>query len=208
MRFLITAGPTREYLDPVRFLSNASSGRLGFDCAAAARRRGHKVTLISGPTHLEKPAGVKLLSVVSADDMQRQVMAHFARCDCVIMTAAVCDYRPQRRAPRKIQKSDRNLILQLTPTPDILAQLGQMKKNRILIGFALQDRAGRQHARRKLIDKNLDAVVLNSPAALAAQRLNAQILPRNGKWQKLDNLTKSALALRLVKLSESLHPKA
>ncbi|MBN1845403.1 MAG: phosphopantothenoylcysteine decarboxylase [Sedimentisphaerales bacterium] len=207
MRFMVTAGPTREYIDPVRFLSNASTGRMGYACAAAARRRGHEVTLISGPVARKVPPGVRFVPVVTADQMDRAVRDDYAKCDCVIMTAAVGDYRPRRTRRRKLQKSDDSLRLELVRTPDILAGLGRSKRRQILIGFAVQDRAARQNAERKCRAKNLDAVVLNSPAAFGAERIDAQILVAGSGWQSLPGISKRQLAGRLVRLAESLRAR-
>ena len=123
MRFLITTGPTREYLDPVRFLSNASSGKMGYACAAAAQRRGHKVVLVSGPVERPRPQGVKLVKVVTAAQMAQAVAKHFDKCDCVIMTAAVCDYRPKKISGHKLRKGKGKMRLDLECTEDILAGL-------------------------------------------------------------------------------------
>jgi len=207
LRFLVTAGPTLEYLDPVRFVSNASTGKMGYACAAAAVRRGHRVTLVSGPVALEPPQGVRLARVVSAEQMNRAVRRLFPRCDAVIMTAAVADYRPRRRAGSKIAKTAQPLILELVPTVDILAGLGRAKKRQVLIGFALQDRGGRTHAERKLREKNLDAIVLNGPRAAGADRLDVQVLVAGGGWSASGGcrgLTKAALGVRLVRLAERL----
>lgn len=207
LHFLITAGPTREYLDSVRFLTNASSGKMGYACAAAAVRRGHKVTLISGPVHLTRPQGAKLVSVVSAADMAEAVARHFPACDCVIMTAAVCDYRPKNPLRRKLRKDASNMLLELERTDDILAGLGKAKGDKILIGFAVQDHAARRNARRKLREKNLDAIVLNRPAAFMADKADVEILPRRGAWITLPGISKTSLATKLVKLAEELSAK-
>jgi len=204
MRFLITAGPTREYLDSVRYLSNGSSGKMGYACAKAARDRGHQVTLLSGPVELEKPAGVKAMDVISAEEMHRAAMREFSRCDAVIMTAAVCDYRPAVRSRCKISKQKGNLHIHLIPPPDILAELGRRKKRQILIGFAVQDRSARKNAERKLRSKNLDAIVLNSPAAIGADRSEIEILQSGKRWEPLGTIPKRSLAKRLIRLAEQL----
>jgi len=205
MRFLITAGPTREYLDSVRFISNGSSGKMGFACAAAARRRGHQVTLVAGPVDLTCPSGVKLIRVVSSEEMAQAVQHVFASCDCVIMTAAVCDYKPAKPAKYKIPKIRRKVTFALERTTDILAGLGREKRDQILIGFALQDRAGRRNAQRKMQLKNLDAVILNSPASLGADRCDAQLLTaRDNHWQSHPNISKSNLAALIIKTAEKL----
>jgi phosphopantothenoylcysteine decarboxylase / phosphopantothenate---cysteine ligase len=202
MHFLITAGPTREYIDPVRFISNGSTGKMGYACAAAAVRRGHRVTLVSGPVGLATPKKVRLVRVISSNEMADAVMGIFARCDCVIMTAAVGDYKPEKPANQKIKKTDQPFILKLQRTIDILAELGRVKEEQLLIGFAVQDRSGRQNARRKMAEKNLDAVVLNSPASFGADRIDAQILTRGGGWENFPRISKKVLATTLVKLAE------
>lgn len=204
MHFLITAGPTREYLDPVRYLSNASSGKMGYACAASAVRRGHQVTLISGPAVCTKPAGVKVIPVVTCQEMRRAVMQVYPKCDCVIMTAAVSDYRPKHRSKTKIKSKQLGQRVELERTEDILAELGQAKKGQILIGFALEDKAPRQRALKKMAAKRLDIVVLNQPAAIGADTIDAQMTRPGGKWQRYDHITKKRLATFLVKQAEQL----
>ena len=204
MHFLISAGPTREYLDPVRFISNGSTGKMGFACARAAARRGHKVTLIAGPVYLEKPRGVKLIRVITAGDMLQAMLKHFDKSDCVIMTAAVNDYRPRNPKKYKIQKTDRPFTLVLERTEDVLAELGRRKQKQVLIGFAVQDKAARTNARRKLKQKNLDAVVLNSPAAMGADRSIVELLQAGKKWIRLPLKNKTAIAKKLIQLAEQI----
>ncbi len=204
LKFVITAGPTREYLDPVRFITNASSGKIGYACAAAAQRRGHNVTLISGPVELRAPRGVKRVSVITNVEMDRAVREYYETCDCLIMTAAVGDYKPKRTARYKIKKQQDAYQLELVRTKDILAGLGKRKRNQILIGFAVQDRAARAHAKRKLLEKNLDAIVLNSPSAFGADKTDVEILIRDRDWQSFPAVAKTRLATHLVRLAENL----
>lgn len=160
---LVTAGPTQEAIDPVRFLSNHSTGTMGYQIAAAAQRRGATVTLISGPTDLPAPLGVNRINVVSAENMATAV-DEYADVDFVIMAAAVADYTPVNTSKNKIKKSGDDLNLSLTRTKDILAGLGSQKKeNQVLVGFALETNDLRANALRKLEKKNLDWIVLNSP---------------------------------------------
>ena len=208
MRILITAGPTREYLDPVRFISNGSTGKMGYACAAAAVKRGHQVTLISGPVNLPPPKGkgLRLIKVVTSAEMAAAVTECFDHCDCVIMTAAVGDYKPARISDRKIIKGDGPLNLELVRTIDILATLGATKKQQKLIGFAVQDQAAKTRAKNKLITKNLDAVVLNGPAAMGADRSDVWIFRRGDKrWMAFPDVTKSAAGLAVVKLAERIY---
>ena len=207
MHFLISAGPTREFIDPVRFLSNGSSGKMGYACAAAAVRRGHKAVLVSGPVTQEKSKGVKLIKVITAAEMAQAMFEQFERCDVVIMTAAVCDYRPRRHYKHKMPKAGSIMSLELERTEDILAELNRRKDKQILIGFAVQDRAGRQNARRKLKQKNLDAIVLNHPSAMGADRNEAAILQRGKKWEDFPAIQKNVLADKLIRLAEQLKVK-
>jgi phosphopantothenoylcysteine decarboxylase/phosphopantothenate--cysteine ligase len=204
MHFLITAGPTREYLDPVRFLTNGSTGKMGYACAAAALRRGHRVTLISGPVSISPPKGTEFVPVVSAQDMFRAVNKYFKTCDCVIMTAAVCDYRPDRRERFKITKSDSDHLLKMVRTRDILAHLGNIKNKQILIGFAVQDKSARRKAEDKLRKKNLDAIILNSPSSFGADQTDMRILTAGQTWQSYPGVKKTTIANTIIKLAEIL----
>jgi phosphopantothenoylcysteine decarboxylase / phosphopantothenate---cysteine ligase len=161
-RVLITAGATREELDPVRFLSNRSSGRMGFALAEAARARGAIVTIVAGATSIGPPANINLIRAVSAAEMHNAVMKEVEGATIFIAAAAVSDYRPAKRAPAKIKKSDENLTLSLEPTPDILAEVSKAKKNGLLlVGFAAETDKVLEHARSKMKRKNLDAIVAN-----------------------------------------------
>jgi len=204
MHFLITAGPTREYIDPVRFISNGSTGKMGYACAAAAVRRGHKVTLVSGPVALKAEKKVKLIKVVTAAEMARAVQGEFRKSDCVIMTAAVTDYKPASTEKVKIRKAEQTLTLKLQNTVDILAELGRKKKQQILIGFAVQDQAAKSRARQKIREKNLDAIILNSPASIGAERSDFHILRAGGKWESHTQTDKKKLATTIITLAEKL----
>lgn len=161
-RVLITAGGTREEIDPVRFISNRSSGRMGFALAEAARARGAEVTIVAGTTSVPEPSGVRVVRALSAEKMHAAVSAETGRATIFIATAAVSDYRPATRAAQKIKKSDSALTLQLEPTPDILASVaGARRGGLILVGFAAESEHVVEHAREKLVRKNLDAVVAN-----------------------------------------------
>jgi len=162
-RILVTAGPTHEAIDPVRFIGNHSSGKMGFAIAQEAADRGADVVLISGPTHLDTPANVKRVNVVSAHDMFNAVKEHFAKVDGLIMSAAVADYRPIAKAERKIKKENGGLeSISLEPTQDILAYCGQKKAKQIIVGFALETDNELANAKKKLENKNVDMLVLNS----------------------------------------------
>jgi phosphopantothenoylcysteine decarboxylase/phosphopantothenate--cysteine ligase len=205
MRTLITAGPTREYFDSVRFISNPSSGRMGYAIAVEAARRHHDVTLVSGPVALAAPEGVRFLRVVSAAEMFKVVTEAFGECDVGIMTAAVCDYRPRDRQARKLKKQDRQRTIVLEPTADILAHLGTIKGRRVLIGFAMEDHDHRRQAEAKLRKKNCDAMVLNDLGNVAAVSGTIEILRAGQGWLAPASGTKAELAARVLDLAESLH---
>lgn len=158
---LVTAGPTREEIDPVRYISNHSSGKMGYALARAARRRGAQVLLISGPTALAKPEGVQVVNVSSAIEMQREVMARAAGCDVVVKAAAVADYRPLVRSGSKIKKNADSATIELVKNPDILAGLGGMAQRPFLVGFAAETESLAENAAKKLSEKNLDMIVAN-----------------------------------------------
>ena len=162
MRCLITAGPTREHLDPVRFLSNGSSGKMGYALAVAARNRGWQVDLVSGPVALGAPSGVKLHRVVSAAEMLAASEPCFDSCDLFIAVAAVADYRPRDCAPEKRKKSGGSVTLELVPTVDILKTLAARKRSsQVVVGFAAETHEVESYARRKLAEKRLDWIVAN-----------------------------------------------
>jgi phosphopantothenoylcysteine decarboxylase/phosphopantothenate--cysteine ligase len=205
MRILITAGPTREYLDTVRYISNPSSGRMGYALAAAAAARGHTVTLISGPVSLASPPGVKTIRVVSAAQMAEAARSLWARQDAAIMTAAVCDYRPAKRFRKKMRKSDKPLALKLVATEDIARSLGAAKQpGQVLVGFALEDHAGRAHAEAKLRHKNCDAIVLNAPASAGRDHVQVDVLVAGEAWLRWRRARKQRIAVRLIRLVEDL----
>jgi phosphopantothenoylcysteine decarboxylase/phosphopantothenate--cysteine ligase len=158
---LITAGPTREDLDPVRFLTNRSSGKMGYALAEAAIRRGAQVTLVSGPTELDMPESAEWIPVRSAEEMRRAVLDHSAAANIVIMAAAVSDYRPAAASATKLKRGSERVTLELEPTPDILAELGRDNRNRVLIGFAAETDQFAENARAKLVRKGADMIVAN-----------------------------------------------
>ena len=198
MRVLVTAGPTREYLDAVRFLSNASSGKMGFACAKAAARAGHEVTLVSGPVELPDPAGVRTSRVTSADEMYRAVMKAYPRIDAAIMTAAVGDYRPAERFAGKLKKKSETLTLRLVRTRDILKEMGRKKGSRILVGFALEVQDAIHQALVKYKKKNLDYVVLNTPRSFAADRMDCQVYREGGVVKRFKGASKDDVARWIV----------
>ena len=199
MRILITAGATREYIDPVRFISNASSGRMGFCLARAALNAGYKVTLIAAAVSLRRPAKAKVINVETAAEMFSAVKKHFNRCDCLIMAAAVSDYRPVKKSKTKIKKSPTYSTIELKPTPDILKWAGENKKNKIVVGFALEDKALRKNAEQKLKEKHLDMIIANTPAAIAADKSALHIKTPNSSWIKLPTAPKTTNAKKIIR---------
>ena len=167
-RILVSAGPTQEPVDPVRYLSNHSSGKMGYALARVARRRGAAVVLVTGPSALVPPAGVDVVQVRTAREMARAVEEEFARATAVVMTAAVADYRPREPRSRKLKKSAATLTLELERNPDILAGLGARKGERLLVGFAAETHDVAAEARRKLAAKRLDLIVANDVTAPGA----------------------------------------
>jgi len=180
MRILITAGPTREYLDDVRFISNASSGKMGYAIAEAAVAAGHKVVLVSGPTALPVPAGCEFHAVETTGQMRDACLRLFPGCDGAIGVAAVCDYRPRERLPGKLAKTGRPVVIEFVETPDILAELGSNKEHRWVVGFALESQNARENALRKLLAKHCDAILLNHPQAIGADASRVELIDRSG----------------------------
>jgi phosphopantothenoylcysteine decarboxylase/phosphopantothenate--cysteine ligase len=199
---LVTAGPTREFIDAVRFISNPSTGKMGYALAAAARDRGAEVILITGPTQLTPPPGVKVVAVVSAGDMHRAVMEHLDRSHIVIMAAAVSDFKPLRASDRKIKKEDVAQTLELERTGDILLELGKAGGKRLLIGFAAETDDVEQNAVKKLKDKHLDMIVVNdllrSGSGFGVDTNAVTILDRTGKRTELPTLPKTTVAASIM----------
>ena len=159
--FLITAGPTREYSDPVRYLSNPSSGKMGYELAGEALRRGAEVILVSGPTHIIPPPGARVKWVQTAEEMEREVGRHFQKADVLIMAAAVVDYKFSAVSSQKIKKQKKSQTIHLVQTPDILQKFGKKKRKRILVGFAAETERIKENALKKATQKNLDMIVAN-----------------------------------------------
>lgn len=208
MRFLITAGGTREYIDPVRFISNASSGRMGYALARAALKAGHEVTLITAPTALKPPAGAKVISVESAAEMFKAVKERYPKCNCLIMAAAVSDYTPAKPSKTKLKKQSAKLTLELRPTPDILKWAGRHRAGsratghgpQIVVGFALEDRDLRANAERKLREKRLDMIVANTPGAIGSETSTLHVKTANADWIEIDGVRKATSAGRIIRI--------
>ncbi|ADL07786.1 bifunctional phosphopantothenoylcysteine decarboxylase/phosphopantothenate--cysteine ligase CoaBC [Thermosediminibacter oceani] len=198
-KILITAGPTREPIDPVRFISNHSSGKMGYSLAEAAVERGGEVILISGPTSLERPAGLyKYVAVETALEMREQVLKFFPWCDVVIKAAAVADYRPKNYSGRKIKKKDAEMVLELEKNPDILKELGEKKDRQVLVGFAAETNDIQKNALEKLNRKNLDLIVVNDVtvegAGFGVDTNIVKIIHRNGTIEELPKMPKKEVA--------------
>ncbi|SDK42779.1 bifunctional phosphopantothenoylcysteine decarboxylase/phosphopantothenate--cysteine ligase CoaBC [Natronincola ferrireducens] len=201
-KILITAGPTAEAIDPVRFITNHSSGKMGYALAEAASKRGADVTLIAGPTKLAPPIGVNLISIRSTLDMYAAVMKHFPEQDIVIKSAAVADYRPENIADKKIKKEEGNLTLTLARNPDILAELGKIKENKVLVGFAAETNNVIEYAKEKIIKKNLDFIVANDiteeGAGFATDTNIVYLIDKKGDVRKVDKATKLEIAHNIL----------
>lgn len=207
MNILVTAGPTREPLDPVRFISNRSSGRMGYAVAAAARSRGHEVTLVTGPTSVRPPAGVRVVRVTTAREMLSAVLAHARKCDALVMAAAVSDWRPERFSRTKLKKTSASPVLRLVRTPDILARVSKMPGRRIVVGFAAETGNPAPEARRKLAEKKLDLIAANDvsrrDAGFDVPTNRLILIPAGGRIQRLPLMSKRRAAAIIVKWIES-----
>jgi phosphopantothenoylcysteine decarboxylase/phosphopantothenate--cysteine ligase len=181
-RILITSGPTRQHLDPVRYLTNASSGRMGQSLAQAAVDAGHDVVIVSGPVDVQYPPACEVLPVVSTEEMLETCQRVFPKCDGLIGVAAPCDYRPIRVAEQKIKKTGEPLVLHLVETPDIVATLGASKlPHQWLVGFALETEDQRFRAITKMQKKSCDLMVLNGPQAISSAENSVEVLDRAGE---------------------------
>jgi phosphopantothenoylcysteine decarboxylase/phosphopantothenate--cysteine ligase len=204
MRFLITAGPTREPIDPVRYLSNRSSGKMGYALAEAALAAGHEVVLISGPVSLPAPGPARLVHVVTSDQMHEAVHQALPGCDVVVMCAAVADYKPAKASSHKIKKGAAGLILELVPTRDILSSITRHDENLFVVGFAAETNDLEENARKKLRAKNCDMVVGNdvgrTETGMESDENEVTIFFRNGEITKLSRASKKNIARELVKI--------
>jgi phosphopantothenoylcysteine decarboxylase/phosphopantothenate--cysteine ligase len=211
-RVLVTAGPTREAIDPVRFISNPSSGKMGYAIARAAEYRGADVVLVSGPTALAPPVNVAVVRVTSAEEMANAVFEHMENSHVIIKTAAVADYRPRDTAAHKIKKHAHQdeLVLSLTPNPDILKALGQKKEGRILVGFAAETRDLEENAQKKLTAKNLDLIVGNligpPETGFGSDTNSVTLFFKDGIVEALPNMDKDQVAHVLLDRIAALSP--
>jgi phosphopantothenoylcysteine decarboxylase/phosphopantothenate--cysteine ligase len=211
VRFLVTAGPTREPIDPVRYLSNRSSGKMGYAIAEAAIEAGHEVILISGPANLDRPICAKFVSVSTSDEMQAAVDRHVGDCDVVVMCAAVADYKPANVSAQKIKKHNSPRTLELVPTRDILASLGKQDRQYLLVGFAAETNNLEENARKKLREKNCDMIVANDVSAadsgMESDENEVIIFFRGGEKENILRDSKQNVARELVKKISNMREK-
>ena len=211
MRFVVTAGPTREAIDPVRFISNRSSGKMGYAIAEAAIAAGHNVTLISGPASVSPPDGVQLISIVTSDELHDAVHRAVDDCDVLVMCAAVSDYKPATVEPRKMKKRTAPFALELIPTRDILASLPKEDRSYLVVGFAAETHDLEANARKKLQEKNCDMIVANdvsqSDSGMESDENAVTIFFRNGESQTILRAAKKIIARELVKIISKMSEK-
>lgn len=202
LKVLITAGPTIEFIDPVRMITNRSTGKMGYAIARAARRRGAEVTLVTGPTHLDPPKGIHMLNVETAEEMREAVMDHYRGKDVVIKAAAVSDYRPLNKAKEKQKKKAGQTIVEMIPTPDILAELGKDKGDSILVGFAAETTDHVANALDKIKKKNLDLIVLNDVSkddrGFAAETNEVRMIDSKGNEEVVPLTSKDEVADKIL----------
>jgi phosphopantothenoylcysteine decarboxylase / phosphopantothenate---cysteine ligase len=211
VKFLITAGPTREPIDPVRYLSNRSSGKMGYAIAQAALDARHQVTLISGPVSLDAPGGAEVVRVITSDQMHEAVHQNLQGCDVLVMCAAVADYKPAKASLHKIKKGAAGLILELIPTRDILSSVGSSEHDFLVVGFAAETNDLAENARKKLRDKNCDMVVGNDVSGaqfgMESDENEISVFFRDGEMIKISRAPKRNIARELVKIIANSHEK-
>ena len=200
---LITSGPTRQYLDPVRYLTNASSGRMGCALAHAALDLGHQVTIITGPVDVEYPAAARIIDVISTEDMLDVCLAQFEACDGLIGAAAPCDYRPVKVAPGKIAKTGDPLRLHLVETPDVVATLGAIKGKQWVVGFALETEDHRFRAIVKAERKSCDLMVVNGVEAMQSTENHVEIIDSDGELLRTIDGPKEVVAQGILDVVQS-----
>lgn len=201
-KVLVTAGPTQEPVDPVRFISNPSSGKMGYAIARTAEHRGADVTLIAGPTNLPDPVNVRVIRVRTAEEMAFAVSIHMEEADIIIKSAAVSDYRPKTKSLHKIKKESGDLVIEFERTQDILKEIGKKKQNRILVGFAAETQNLEQNAAKKLMEKNLDLIVGNivgqPGSGFGSETNKVTFFYRNGATESLASMEKDNVAHELL----------
>lgn len=198
---LVSAGPTISKIDPVRYITNNSSGKMGYEIAREARDRGANVTLVSGPTNLKAPLGVEVINVSTNEEMKKAIIEEYDKFDIIVKSAAVADYKPKQYSDTKIKKGDEDLVIEFERDTDILKLLGKMKKNNILVGFAAESNDLLENARGKLIKKNLDFIVANDISTneygFKSDFNKVTIISRDGEELVLDKMTKREVAKNL-----------
>ena len=201
-KILVTAGGTIEPIDPVRFIGNRSSGKMGYEIAKAAQVHGAEVILISGNATVDAPKNLKFIKVETAEQMRTEVLEEFDSVDAVIMSAAVSDYRAKNISPQKIKKDNENLTIELVKNPDILKELGQRKKNQLLVGFAAETQNVIEYAKNKIVEKNLDFIVANDVskegAGFSVDTNIASIITRAGEIENFAKMSKAELAEKII----------
>ena len=204
MKILITAGPTREYLDPVRFISNLSTGKMGYLISEEAIKRGHKVILISGPTYLKPPDGIKVVKITSTEEMKEAVLKYFPEYDVLIMAAAVSDWKPEKKYRGKLKRK-KEWNLKLIPNPDILKEVSRIKKeNQIVIGFALETENIEKNALKKLKEKKLDLIIGNTTEFFGEGKPSKVVfISKDGKVKKYKRIKKEKVAEKIVNWIEN-----
>jgi len=207
VKILVTAGPTQEFLDPVRYLTNRSSGKMGYALAEEAALRGAEVTLVSGPTDLRSFSGVLLKNVQTAEEMAKVVLKEWKRNKVLLMAAAVADYRPSEKSLHKIKKGDSERLLRLERTKDILSQVAKEKKEGVVVGFVVETEDGEVRAKQKLIEKRLELICLNNPlergAGFGEDTNKVTLMDREGKVESLPLMPKWEVAQRILDRVES-----
>ena len=200
MRFLVTAGPTREPIDPVRFISNRSSGKMGYAIAEAAIKAGHDTVLISGPVNIDPPERAKIISISTSAEMFEAVHQQVTKCDVLVMCAAVADYKPVAVFTKKLKKRDAKLSLELIPTRDILSSLPTIRKY-FVVGFAAETESIATNAQKKLLRKNCDMIVANDARiGMETDENEVEIFSKSGKTTKISRAPKKIIARELVKI--------
>ncbi len=197
-KVLVTAGPTREAIDPVRFISNPSSGRMGYAIARAAKRRGAEVVLVSGPSHLNPPRGVTFIKTTTAEEIAEATMRHYPQSTVVIMAAAVSDYRPRISHRKKVKKEEARINIELERTQDILKELGSRKRGQFLVGFALETENMLANAKKKLKEKRLDMIVANDPGGFDGEITQVTIIEGEDTVEHLPPFPKNEVAERIL----------
>lgn len=208
LRFLVSAGPTREYIDPVRYISSPSTGLMGFTVAETAVAAGHDCILVSGPVNLSDPDGVVMEHVESAREMKKAIFDQFVSCDVLVMTAAVSDYRPVRKSEQKLHKSKPTISLELERNPDIIREINRIHKKQVIIGFAAETDNLIESATRKMQEKGMDLILANKvggkSAGFGSRFIKVTALFRDGRKEDMGKITKQALAEFIVRQAEEL----